>query len=321
MSLKLDDVVVEYRGANNAVVRAVNGVSLEVKPGQVVGLVGESGCGKSSLARAASGLIKASHGTVSFDGAPVEPLSWQRRPRRELGLQMVFQNPYSSLNPRRRIDAQLLDGVPEDVARRDRRPYVLEQLERVGMSGDAARRYPHQFSGGQLQRIAIARALVTRPSVLIADEPVTALDASSQVHVVNTLTQLVRELGVGMLFISHDLALVRHIADTTAVMYLGKIAEIAPTAQLWSDPGHPYTSSLIAAIPQVRAGAGLPVALTGEVPDPANVPAGCPFRPRCPHAFDACTEEPQLWPHGSGRAACWLTQQAAIPVRSAQTVA
>jgi peptide/nickel transport system ATP-binding protein len=320
MSLKLDDVVVEYRGANRAVVRAVNGVSLEVEPGRIVGLVGESGCGKSSLARAASGLIKVSQGSVQFDGQPVEPLSWQRRPRRELGLQMVFQNPYSSLNPRRRIDAQLLDGVPEDVPRRARRSYVLEQLERVGMPAEAARRYPHQFSGGQLQRIAIARALVTRPSVLIADEPVTALDASSQVHVVNTLTQLVRDLGVGMLFISHDLALVRHIADTTAVMYLGKVAEIAPTAQLWSDPGHPYTSSLIAAIPQVKAGAGLPVALAGEVPDPANVPTGCPFRPRCPHAFDACTAEPQLWPHRNGRAACWLTQQAAIPVHSAQPV-
>jgi peptide/nickel transport system ATP-binding protein len=267
----------------------------------------------------ASGLIRASGGAVLFDGKPVAPLSWQRRPRRELGLQMVFQNPYSSLNPRRRIDSQLLDGVPEDVPRRSRRNYVLEQLERVGVAPDVAARFPHQFSGGQLQRIAIARALVTKPSVLIADEPVTALDASSQVHVVNTLTQLVRELGVGMLFISHDLALVRHIADTTAVMYLGKIAEVAPTAQLWSDPGHPYTSSLIAAIPQVRAGAGLPEALAGEVPDPANVPQGCPFRPRCPHAFDACLEEPQLWPHGNGRAACWLTQQAQIPVRSAQS--
>jgi oligopeptide/dipeptide ABC transporter ATP-binding protein len=321
MSLKLDDVVVEYRGAHHSMVRAVNGVSLEVAPGQVVGLVGESGCGKSSLARVASGLIKASRGSVLFDGEPVDPLSWQRRPRRELGLQMVFQNPYSSLNPRRRIEAQLLDGVPADVPRRGRRDYVLEQLERVGMARDAGRRYPHQFSGGQLQRVAIARALVARPSVLIADEPVTALDASSQVHVVNTLTQLVRELGVGMLFISHDLALVRHIADTTAVMYLGKIAEEAPTAQLWSNPGHPYTSSLIAAIPQVRAGAGLPEALAGEVPDPANVPKGCPFRPRCPHAFDACIEEPQLWPHGNGRAACWLVEQAHIPVRSAQSSA
>jgi peptide/nickel transport system ATP-binding protein len=320
MSLKLDEIVVEYRGAHHSVVRAVNGVSLEVAPGQVVGLVGESGCGKSSLARVASGLIKASGGSVLFDGQPVAPLSWQRRPQRELGLQMVFQNPYSSLNPRRRIDAQLLDGVPADVPRRARRDYVIEQLERVGMNADAARRFPHQFSGGQLQRVAIARALVARPSVLIADEPVTALDASSQVHVVNTLTQLVRELGVGMLFISHDLALVRHIADTTAVMYLGKIAEVAPTAQLWSDPGHPYTRSLIAAIPQVRAGAGLPEALAGEVPDPANVPKGCPFRPRCPHAFDACIEEPQLWPHGNGRAACWLTQEAHIPVGSAQPI-
>ncbi|MGY2066725.1 ABC transporter ATP-binding protein [Blastococcus sp. SYSU DS0619] len=322
MSLQLQDIVVEYRGAHNSMVRAVNGVSLTVEPGKIVGLVGESGCGKSSLARVASGLIKASKGSVLFDGEPVAPLSWQRRPRRELGLQMVFQNPYSSLNPRRRIDAQLLDGVPADVPRRSRRSYVLEQLERVGVAPDVAGRFPHQFSGGQLQRIAIARALVTRPSVLIADEPVTALDASSQVHVVNTLTQLVRDLDVGMLFISHDLALVRHIADTTAVMYLGKLAETAPTAQLWSQPGHPYTSSLIAAIPQVKAGAGLPVALAGEVPDPANVPTGCAFRPRCPHASDECTREPELWPHRAGRSACWLIHPGTeIPVRPAQPVA
>jgi peptide/nickel transport system ATP-binding protein len=191
----------------------------------------------------------------------------------------------------------------------------MTQLERVGLSPDVADRFPHQFSGGQLQRIAIARALVADPAYLIADEPVTALDASSQVQVVQTLTGLVTELGLGMLFISHDLALVRHIAHRTAVMYLGKVAELAPTDELWNAPAHPYTAALTAAVPRVEVGAGLPAQLAGEVPDPGNVPTGCRFRPRCPRAFDACTTEPLLQittrPPGAetGRmSACWLAQ-------------
>lgn len=318
--LDINDVVVEYRGATKKKVAAVNGVSLSVKPGQIVGLVGESGCGKSSLARVASGLIKPSAGTVHLNGHPVRPLEWRRRDEQQLGLQMVFQNPYSSLNPRRRVGDQLMDGVPKSIASRDRRGHALEQLERVGMDAGAATRFPHQFSGGQLQRIAIARALVTNPAVLIADEPVTALDASGQVQVVNTLLNLVKELNVGMLFISHDLALVRHIADVTSVMYLGKIVEWAPTDELWKHPGHPYTSALIDAIPKVQQNASLPKPLDGDIPDPANVPSGCPFRPRCPHAFDKCVEAPPLLDHDSGKAACWLTQGSKIPVRAGATL-
>ncbi|MHA6626491.1 ABC transporter ATP-binding protein [Pseudonocardia sichuanensis] len=316
MTLRIQDAVVEYRGAHGRMVRAVNGVSLDVAPGQVVGLVGESGCGKTSLARVAAGLLRPASGTVLMDGAPVAPLSWRRRASRELGLQMVFQNPYSSLNPRRRIVSQLMDGCPADLAGEQRRDFAVHQLERVGLSPDVAARYPHQFSGGQLQRIAIARALVARPSVLIADEPVTALDASSQVHVVTLLTDLVRDSGLGMLFISHDLALVRHIADTTAVMYFGKLAEVAPTARLWERPAHPYTRSLMAAVPRVAAGAGLPEALPGEVPDPARPPEGCTFRPRCAHAAEICTKAPDLAPHDGGLAACWLAGEPSIPVRS-----
>jgi len=313
MSLQLNDVEVEYRGRGGRAVQAVAGVSLEVNPGEVVGLVGESGCGKSSLARVASGLIAPHRGHVLLDGHEIAPLSWRPRPRTELRLQMVFQNPYSSLNPRRRIGSQLADGVRPEVPARSRRDHVVAQLERVGLSPDVADRFPHQFSGGQLQRIAIARALVPEPAYLIADEPVTALDASSQVQVVQTLTGLVHELGVGMLFISHDLALVRHIAHRTAVMYLGKVAELAPTDELWRAPAHPYTTALTAAVPRVEVGAGLPEPLAGEVPDPGNAPEGCRFRPRCPHAFDACTTEPLLQittrPAGAetGRqAACWL---------------
>jgi len=314
--LEISDVVVEYRGANKKKVAAVNGVSLSVEPGQIVGLVGESGCGKSSLARVASGLIKPSAGTVKLKGHTVSPLGWRRRDDAQLGLQMVFQNPYSSLNPRRRIGDQLMDGVPASMPSRRRRDHALEQLERVGMHPEAATRFPHQFSGGQLQRIAIARALVTDPSVIIADEPVTALDASGQVQVVNTLLNLVKELNVGMLFISHDLALVHHIADVTAVMYLGKIVETAKTEALWQRPGHPYTSALMDAIPRVQQNAKLPKPLKGEIPDPANVPKGCPFRSRCPHAFEKCVEAPPLMPHGQGKAACWLIQGAGIPVRA-----
>jgi len=313
--LELNDVVVEYRSAANKNVQAVSGVSLSVAAGQIVGLVGESGCGKSSLARVASGLIKPASGSVTLNDEQVLPLGWRRRATRELGLQMVFQNPYSSLNPRRRVGEQLMDGVPAGITGKRRRDHALEQLERVGMPATAATRFPHQFSGGQLQRIAIARALVTNPSVLIADEPVTALDASSQVQVVNTLIGLVKELNVGMLFISHDLALVRHIADTTAVMYLGKIVESAPTEQLWTTPAHPYTSALIDAIPRVEANVGLPKTLAGEVPDPANAPKGCRFQPRCAQAMDICSTAPTLTPNGEGKVSCWLTGSATIPLR------
>lgn len=308
-ALQINDVAVEYKSASGTTVRAVDGVSLTVEPGQIVGLVGESGCGKSSLARVASGLIEPAAGSVTLSGDPVRPLGWRRRSAAQLGLQMVFQNPYSSLNPRRRIGEQLMDGVPSDVRGSARGERALAQLDRVGMPSSAVGRYPHQFSGGQLQRIAIARALVAEPSVLIADEPVTALDASSQVQVVNTLTELVKELGVGMLFISHDLSLVRHIADVTAVMYLGKVVESAPTENLWTGPKHPYTRALIAAIPRVEAGVGLPQTLAGEVPDPGNRPSGCSFAPRCAHAFDACHIEPTLLVDGPGHVACWLTDE------------
>ncbi|MFF5990026.1 ABC transporter ATP-binding protein [Prauserella flavalba] len=304
--LELTDIAVEYRPAGRHRVRAVDGVSLTVRPGEIVGLVGESGCGKSSLARVAAGLSAPAGGDVRLRGQPVTPLGWRRRRRAEIGLQMVFQNPYSSLNPRRTVLSQLLDGVPPDVGRgQERERYALGQLTRVGLDESAATRFPHQFSGGQLQRIAIARALVARPDVLIADEPVTALDVSSQAQVVEVLSQLVRQLEVGMLFISHDLALVRRLADVTAVMYLGRIVEAGPTEQLWRDPKHPYTRALIEAIPSADPDAGLPRALAGEVGDPAAVRTGCRFRARCPRAFAACADEPEL-AGDDHTVACWL---------------
>lgn len=311
--LSFTDVEVEYRSRGRGRVRAVAGVSLEVSPGQIVGLVGESGCGKSSLARVAVGLSAPSAGTVAYAGRPVTPLGWRPRSGAEVGLQMVFQNPYASLNPRRTIGSQLLDGVPATVTGSARRARVHELLERVAMPADAAQRYPHQFSGGQRQRLAIARALAPEPRMIIADEPVTALDASSQAQVVNLLVGLVRDLDMGMLFISHDLALVHEIADVTAVMYLGRIVEAAPTRELWRDPRHPYTRALIDAVPQIGPTPRLPAILAGEVPDPANAPTGCRFRPRCPHAFAPCAERPPTVDLGGRSVACWLTDPATAP--------
>ncbi|GIJ79186.1 peptide/nickel transport system ATP-binding protein [Micromonospora phaseoli] len=311
--LEISDVEVEYRSRGRGRLRAVVGVSLDVAAGQIVGLVGESGCGKSSLARVAVGLAAPSAGTVRLAGVPVTPLGWRRRPDTEIGLQMVFQNPYASLNPRRTIGAQLLDGVPAAVTGVARRNRVHELLDRVGMPASAADRYPHQFSGGQRQRLAIARALAPQPRMIIADEPVTALDASSQAQVVNLLVGLVRDLDMGMLFISHDLALVHEIADVTAVMYLGRIVETAPTRELWRDPRHPYTRALIDAVPQIGPAPRLPATLAGEVPDPANAPTGCRFRPRCPHAFAPCGDEPPTVELGGRSAACWLTEPTMTP--------
>jgi oligopeptide/dipeptide ABC transporter ATP-binding protein len=307
--LAMDDVSVEFRSAARGVVRAVAGVDLEVGAGEVLGLVGESGCGKSSLARAAAGLAAPSGGRLSFDGRAGVPVRWRRRPAEQTRLQMIFQDPYGSLNPRRSVGSQLLDGIPAGIAGPDRQRRVTGLLERVGMPARAAARYPHQFSGGQRQRLAIARALAAEPKMIIADEPVTALDASAQAQVVSLLLSLVRELDMGLLFISHDLALVHEIADRTAVMYLGRIVELAPTRQLMATPRHPYTQALVRAIPQISATPTLPVALLGEVPDGANIPTGCRFRPRCPHAQQVCLTEPELRPALDSLVACWRAEE------------
>jgi oligopeptide/dipeptide ABC transporter ATP-binding protein len=307
--LSMDDVSVEFRSAARGVVRAVAGVDLTVRAGEVVGLVGESGCGKSSLARAAAGLAAPSGGRIRFDGEPVVPVKWRRRPAAQTRLQMIFQDPYGSLNPRRTVGSQLLDGIPAELGGPDRQHRVIELLERVGVPARAATRYPHQFSGGQRQRLAIARALAAEPKMIIADEPVTALDASAQAQVVSLLLSLVRELDMGLLFISHDLALVHEIADRTAVMYLGRIVELAPTRQLMATPRHPYTQALVRAIPQISATPTLPVALLGEVPDGANIPAGCRFRPRCPHAQQVCLTEPVLRPALDSLVSCWRAEE------------
>jgi len=303
-ALELRDVVVDYHGRGGRV-RAVAGASLTVERGRIVGLVGESGCGKSTLARAAVGLVATTSGTVTFEGRPVTALRRRARPAALVRLQLVFQNPYSSLNPRRTIGSQLADGM---LVRGSRDARVRELLELVGLPANAVGRYPHEFSGGQRQRMAVARALAADPSVIVLDEPLASLDASAQAQLANLLRRLSRELDVGLLLISHDLAIVRHVADDVSVMYLGQMVETSPTAPLWERPAHPYTEALTAAVPRADGAGVLPESLPGEVPDPAHPPSGCRFHPRCPYAFDRCpVEEPALMPLTGGRsAACWL---------------
>jgi oligopeptide/dipeptide ABC transporter ATP-binding protein len=321
-ALQLQDVEVVYERRGRERVRAVAGASLTVERGQIVGLVGESGCGKSSLARAAVGLVRPTAGKVVFEGREVTPLTRGARARELARLQMVFQNPYSSLNPRRKIGSQLADAIDAlDLApRREQRGRVAELLDVVGLSPSAAARYPHQFSGGQRQRIAVARALAANPSVLVLDEPLASLDASAQAQVANLLVDLSRRLSLSLLLISHDLAIVRHVADVVSVMYLGVMVEAGPTQQLWSLPLHPYTEALIGAVPHPDGRGFLPEALPGEVPDPAHPPVACRFHPRCPYAFDRCRQEdPVLLRVAADRtAACWLQTGGGPPARPAE---
>jgi len=292
-------------------VKAVDDVSFTVKKGETLGLVGESGCGKSTLCRALLQLIEPTSGSVKFEGQELVGLkSKELRPlRREM--QMIFQDPYASLNPRRRVgeivgDPIHLNGLASGKALRSQ---VHDLLERVGLSPEHFNRYPHEFSGGQRQRIGIARALALRPKLIIADEPVSALDVSIQAQVLNLLTDLKNRLGLTYLFVAHDLSVVKHISDRVAVMYLGKMAEIGSAAEVYSKPIHPYTLSLLSAvpIPDPRENAAREqIILEGDLPSPANPPSACRFHTRCPYATAVCSEdEPALEDHGGGHlAAC-----------------
>jgi oligopeptide/dipeptide ABC transporter ATP-binding protein len=269
-----------------ATVRAVDHVSLSILPGETLGLVGESGCGKSTLGRTVLRLLEPSAGRILFDGQDITrvPQGSLRPFRRHM--QMIFQDPYASLNPRMTVAQTLLEPLQIHglgATARERRDRVAELLEKVGLRPDAARRYPHEFSGGQRQRIGIARALAVRPRFIVADEPISALDVSIQAQIVNLLQELQEREHLTYLFISHDLKIIEHISDRVAVMYLGKVVEVASSAQLYKEPLHPYTKALLSAVPvpDPKRKRQL-IILEGDVPSPIDPPSGCPFHPRCP---------------------------------------
>lgn len=294
-----------------AFLRAVDGVSLALEAGRTLGLVGESGCGKSTLARALTGLVSATDGRVMLAGRDVTasgPRAWRRH---RTDVQMIFQDPLASLDPRMtvgRIVTEPLYHLRPELSRAMRRERVLSLLDRVGLPASCVNRYPHEFSGGQCQRIGIARALVVEPKVLICDEPVSALDVSIQAQIVDLLKTLQKELGMAMLFIAHDLAVVREISHEVGVMYLGKMMEMASADRLFDAPRHPYTQALLSAVPRPDlAGerARRRIAMPGALPSPASPPSGCVFRTRCLWATVDCEQRtPQLRPWREGQVAC-----------------
>jgi oligopeptide/dipeptide ABC transporter ATP-binding protein len=277
-----------WRG-NARLLRAVDGVDLELRRGEALALVGESGSGKSTFAKAATGLLPLAAGRLELEGQ-VLPSKRSRADTRRI--QMVFQDPFSSLNPRMTVGQTLRELLRfHQVVPRDQVDAEAQSLlERVGLTASALDAYPRQFSGGQRQRVAIARALALRPEILVADEPVSALDVSVQATILNLLDELRRDMGLSLLFIAHNLAVVHHLCDRVAVMYLGRIVELAPTDRLFASPGHPYTQGLLSAIPRMRpAPRGAP-AVEGDPPSPLDIPTGCRFRTRCPRAEAICAE-------------------------------
>jgi oligopeptide/dipeptide ABC transporter ATP-binding protein len=299
--------------SSGAVVHAVDGVDLQIRPGEVLAVVGESGSGKSTLARCVLRLIDPTAGRIAFDGRDVTELKGRQLAAFRQQVQPVFQDPFSSIDPRWRVGRSVAEALNAFAigTRAERQDRVVDLLDRVGLDPSFARRHPHELSGGQRQRVGIAAALAPEPKLIVADEPVSALDVSVQAQVLNLLAELQRDLGLAILFVAHDLAVVEHISHRTAVMYLGTIVETGPTERVFRDPRHPYTKALLEAIPHPDPGrplAGSP--LEGEIPSPIAPPSGCRFRTRCPVAIELCAvEEPEMTVFGTGHtAACHVAR-------------
>ena len=293
--------------------RAVDGVSFTINRGETLALVGESGCGKSTMARLLVGLYPLTRGEIYLDGESISELNGPKGPSMRRRLQMIFQDPYASLNPRWRVGRIIAEPLKAhtkmSIAEQDAR--VDELLKQVGLDPADKSRYPHQFSGGQRQRISIARALAVRPEFLVCDEPTSALDVSVQAQVLNIMKDLQRELGLTYLFISHNLAVVHHVADRVGVMYLGRIVEIASRDELFNNPRHPYTRMLLSALPDIEGHGKARTPVAGEVPNPLNPPSGCTFHPRCPYARDLCRQvAPKAVKDGDTEVACHAVELA-----------
>ena len=294
-------------------VKAVDGVSFAVLQGESFGLVGESGCGKTTLGRLILRLLEPTAGRIEFEGQNIFPLSPDQFMPLRRRMQIIFQDPYSSLDPRMKVDAIITEPLRaiQRLTRQHQRETAAELLEKVGLQKADLDKYPHEFSGGQRQRIGIARSLCVRPELIVADEPVSALDVSIQAQVINLMQDLKDEFNLAYVFISHDLSVVKHICDRIAVMYLGKIVELAVTGDFSRRPRHPYTRALLQAVPLPDPHRRTePLAMEGDVPNPIDPPSGCSFHPRCPHKFDRCSLEtpPLLEAAADHYVACWLNQ-------------
>ena len=297
----------------HALVRALNGVSFELEAGQTLAVVGESGCGKSTLARALTLIEEPTAGSLQIAGTEVTGASKEQRKQLRRDVQMVFQSPYASLNPRQKIGDQLAEPlvINTSLSKQERRERVQAMMQQVGLRPEHYHRYPHMFSGGQRQRIALARAMMLQPKVLVADEPTSALDVSIQAQVLNLFMDLQKEFNTAYVFISHNLAVVRHVADQVLVMYLGRPAEMGPKADIYDKPLHPYTQALLSATPAIHPDPLKPkIRIVGELPNPLNPPDGCAFHKRCPYATERCSKEvPAFRQVGTRQVACHYAEQ------------